>query len=131
MVQYGGINVSTGAEMAAFLEEHNPNMMFGLVVDAHLVFEKMYHEMFEFNTLSKWEKSKKLEMQSPSETVAVSALDQQLPRIFGKGGSKRVKAKESHFDQIKTWKEFEDPNSGLRVRAMKACVKYRRLRPKP
>jgi hypothetical protein len=120
MIQYGGINVSTGPEMAAFLDEHNPGMMFGLVVDAHLFFERMYHEMFNFDTLTKWEKSKKLEMQSPSKTAALSALDQRLPRILGKGGSRMVKAHESHFDQVKMWKEFEDPNSGLRVRAMEA-----------
>jgi hypothetical protein len=60
MIQYGGINVSTGPEMAAFLDEHNPGMMSGLVVDAHLFFKRMYHEMFDFDTLTKWEKSKKL-----------------------------------------------------------------------
>jgi hypothetical protein len=45
------------------------------VVDTHTFFDKMYHKKFEFDTLTKWDKRKKLEVQSPTKTATFSTLN--------------------------------------------------------
>jgi len=91
-----------------------------MIVEPLYLFELINQNMNDSDCLGMYDKSRKLKMTNPGETVVVSSFDQKLPKIFVKGKGGVVGLKESHFDQVKTWNDWDEPMTGLRVRATEA-----------
>jgi hypothetical protein len=71
------------------------------------------------------EKSLKLKMTNTGEAVAFTSFDVTIPRVFANSINRVVSPKDSHFDQIKTWKDWSDSSTGFKKRLERALKNFR------
>jgi hypothetical protein len=111
-VKFNGFGFRRVEEANAWIATHLPDHKFGLIVDVHMVFEHVYCASAKtVPTLQQ------LDMKDMSQGIAVSSFDHQIPKLLtNETGYSVVKMDESYFDQIRSYKEWEEPGTGFRER---------------
>jgi hypothetical protein len=88
---------------------------FGLIVDVHMVFEHVYSASAK--TVPTLQQLAKIEMRDMSQGIAVSLFAPRIPKLLtDETGYSVVRTDESYFDQIKSYKDWEEPGTGFRDR---------------
>jgi hypothetical protein len=102
-------------EANAWVEANLPDHKFGLIIDAHMVFEQLYSSTAK--TVPTLQQLAKIDMKDLSQGVDVSAFDHQVPKLLSEfTGYVAVNKDESYFNQVKTHKEWGEPQTGFRDR---------------
>jgi hypothetical protein len=101
-------------EANSWVEVNLPEHKFGLI-DDHMVFKQLHSSTAK--TILTLQQLANIEMKDLSQGVAGSLFDQQLPKILSDvTGYVVVQKEESYFNQVKTHKEWEEPQTGFRDR---------------
>jgi hypothetical protein len=87
-VKFNSFGFRRAEEAHALVERHLPNHKFGLIVDAHMVFERLASSSAK--TIPTLQLLVKIEMKDMSQGVAVSSFDQQLPKLLSDAPSYSV-----------------------------------------
>jgi hypothetical protein len=112
-VKFNGFCFRHPEEAHDWLEMHSSEYNFSLVVDVHMVFEKLYSASAK--TVCTLQQLKKIDMRDMSQEVTVSSFDHRLPKLLTDApGYQAVKEDESYFEKIKTYKDWETPHTGFR-----------------
>jgi hypothetical protein len=77
-----------------------------------MVFEQLHSAMAK--TIPTLQQLAKIEMKDLSQGVAVSSFDHQVPKLlYDCTGYVVVKTDESYFNQVKTFKDWDEPQTGF------------------
>jgi hypothetical protein len=114
-IKFNGFGFRRYEEAAAWLGVHLPDPKFGLIVDVHMVFEHLHSGTDK--TVPTLQQLIKIDMTDMSQGVAVSSFDQRLPKLLCDATNYHVvKTDESHFNKVKSFKEWDEPETGYRDR---------------
>ena len=114
-------------ESDAWLEHHAPDGNFGLVVDFHTLMEHIHHSITGVDSLKQLQNVYKLKLKTLSEALSVASFEMSMPRFLTSSGAHMViDNHQSYFSQIKTFKEWNNPNSGYKLRLKKELERFRR-----
>ena len=127
VIQFHSLNFTSKSEADAWLEHHAPNGNFGLVVDFHTLMEHIHHSITGVDALKQLQNVYKLKMKTLSEALSVASFEVPVPRYFTSSGTHVViDNQESYFSQIKTFKQWNNPNSGFKLRLKRELERFRR-----
>lgn len=122
-VKFFGIVFRGHTEAETWVSEHLDGDSFGLVVDAHLVMEHIYHQAFsDDGSLKELNGLYKLKIDNITQGLAMSSFDYQIPRFFSVSANllnkkpKIRKPDSSHFDNIETYEDWDLPIMGFRAK---------------
>lgn len=122
-VKFFGITFRGHTDAEAWVLENLDSESFGLIVDAHLVFEHIYHQAFsDDGALKDLNVLYKLKIDNITQGLAMSSFDYLTPRFFSNpttGLNKKPKIKKpdsSHFDNIDTYEDWDLPIMGFRAK---------------
>jgi hypothetical protein len=111
-IKFNGFGFWRVEEANACVEIHIPNHKFGLIVDAYMVFEQLSSATAK--TIPTRQQLAKIDMKDLSQGVAVSSFDHQVPKLlYDCTGYVVVGKDESHFNQVKTFKDWDEPQTGF------------------
>jgi predicted Zn-dependent protease with MMP-like domain len=125
-VKFNSFGFRRVEEANAWVEANLPKQKFGLIINAHMVFEQLHSSPAK--TIPTLQQLAKTEMKDLSQGVAVSSFDQQLPKILSDvTGYVVVQKDESHFNQVKNHKEWAEPQTrfGISLRLILKCLSRR------
>ena len=110
------LSISNLTEMHGWLTAHVKSFNYSLITDLHTMFENITHSIHPSKSpLDLLQAIKKIDMPTPSHAITIQSHEQSLPRYFYKPRDHRViRSADSHFDNIKTFEEWIEPNYGFR-----------------
>ena len=127
VIKFHGLNFLSKDEASAWLEHHVPSGNFGLLVDFHTLMEHIHHSITGVDSLKQLQNVYKLKMKTLSEALSVASFEIPMPRFFTCSGVHVViDNQESYFSQIKTYKQWNNPNSGYKLRLKRELERFRR-----
>ena len=86
------------------------------MVDFHTMLEHLEQKIKGVEALGRLEKVHKIHLPSNSEAVAIASFQSMIPRFFSKPGEHHViDNTESHFTNIKSFKEQNNPSSEFKL----------------
>jgi hypothetical protein len=102
----------------AWMDVHQPDFSFGLIIDAHIVFEHVHMKLSnDQGSTTRLQGLKKLNMTNLNQGMAFTSFDHRAPRYFTDNlVLSRTKTDDSFFDKIKTYREWNKPSFGFRDR---------------
>lgn len=110
-------------EAEAWVGEFLDNDSFGLIVDAHLVFEHVYHQAFsDEGSLKDLNVLYKIKIDNITQGLAISSFDNPMPKFLSISTNtltKKPKIKKvdsSHFDNIDNYEDWDLPIMGFRAK---------------
>jgi peptidoglycan hydrolase-like amidase len=111
-VKFNSFGFRRMEETNTWIETHSPNQKFGLIIDAHMVFEQLHSATAK--TIPTLQQLAKIKMKDLSNGVAVSSFDHQIPELlYDCTGYMVVKTDESYCNQVQTYKDWEEPQTGF------------------
>ena len=118
VIQYQGLKIYSLKDMKDWLEENISSMNYSLIVDFHTICKIIYYQINPSKTsLEFFQLIYKLKIDTLSHALAIQSFDGSLPKYFCKSRDYRVtKVNESLFDNISSFDDWDDPNSGYRKR---------------
>ena len=126
-VKFHSLDFTSKTDSDAWLEHHAPNGNFGLLVDFHTLMEHIHHSITGVDALKQLQNVYKLKMKTLSEALAVASFEVPMPRFFTSSGVHVViDNQESYFSHIKTFKQWNNPNSGFKLRLKRELERFRR-----
>ena len=127
VIKFHSLNFISKDEASAWLEHNVPSGNFGLVVDFHTLMEHIHHSITGVDSLKQLQNVYKLKMKTLSEALSVASFEIPMPRFFSCSGRHVViDNQESYFSQIKTYKQWNNPNSGYKLRLKRELERFRR-----
>jgi hypothetical protein len=103
-----------------------PSHPAGLIVDIHVVLERIHHSMSNISTLHVMQQLVKIKVQSIADGLAINSYDQKIPKFFSKSSGHQVIWDEAlFFDLIPAWKDWDDAQTGFRVRLQEELIAYK------
>jgi hypothetical protein len=92
----------------AWMDIHQPDYSFGLIIDAHIVFEHVHTKISnEQGSTTGLQGLRKLNMTNLNQGMAFTSFDHRVPRCFTDNLVLiRTKSDDSSFDKIKTYREW-------------------------
>ena len=126
-IKFHSLGFNSKQDSDAWLELHVPNGNFGLVVDFHTLMEHIHHSITGVDALKQLQNVYKLKMKTLSEALSVGSFEVLVPRFLSSSGMHMViDNQQSYFSQIKTFKEWNNPNSGFKLRLKRELERFRR-----
>ena len=126
-IKFHSLGFNSKQDADAWLELHVPNGNFGLVVDFHTLMEHIHHSITGVDALKQLQNVYKLKMKTLSEALSVGSFEVLVPRFLSSSGMHMViDNQQSYFSQIKTFKEWNNPNSGFKLRSKRELERFRR-----
>ena len=126
-IKFNSLGFISKIEADAWLELHAPNGNFGLIVDFHTLMEHIHHSITGVDALKQLQNVFKLKLHTISEALSVTSFEVPVPRFLTSTGAHVVIDNQaSYFSHIKTFKEWNDPNSGFKLRLKKELERFRR-----
>ena len=127
VIKFHSLDFMSKSDADAWLEHHVPNANFGLVVDFHTLMEHIHHSITGVDALKQLQNVYKLKMKTLSEALSVASFEVPVPRYLTSSGMHVViDNQESYFSHIKTFKQWNNPNSGYKLRLKKELERFRR-----
>jgi hypothetical protein len=100
-IWFAGLDFQSSSDSNARLETELQNHQSGLIVNAHMVFENLYHTINGINTLGTMEKLYKIKISCISGSVAITSFDNKMPKYFSTiKGHHVLRNNSSYFDSI-------------------------------
>ena len=65
-----------------------------------------------------------LDIQTIAQGLAMSSYETSIPKIYSSGKFKVVKDDGSHLDNVKTWEDFDQPETGIKASVTKALEEF-------
>jgi hypothetical protein len=116
-IKFAGLGFTKHGDANSWLEKALPHHPSGLIVDAHMVFERVFYNMDNSDTLQRLQQCYKIKVTTIADGVAITSFDSKIPKFFSKShGHKVVKTDGSFFDAIGSYQEWDDPGTGYRLR---------------
>ena len=127
LVKFHNLDFTSKEQSDAWLELHAPDGNFGLLIDFHTLMEHIFHSITGVDSLKQLQNVYKLKLKTLSEALAIASFETLVPRFFTSTGNHTViDNHESYFSQIKTFKDWNNPNSGFKLRLKKELERFRR-----
>jgi hypothetical protein len=124
-IGFAGLGFLKPAQANAWIEAEMPSHPAGLIVDIHVVLERIHHSMSNISTLSVMQQLVKIKVQSIADGSAITSYDQKIPKFFSKSSGHRVIRDEASFlDLIGAWKDWDDAQTGFRVRLQEELIAF-------
>jgi hypothetical protein len=124
-ISFAGLGFLKPAQANAWIEAEMPSHPAGLIVDIHVVLERIHHSMSNMSTLSVMQQLVKIKVQSIADGSAITSYDQKIPKFFSKSSGHRVVKDDASFlDLIPTWKDWDDAQTGYRMRLQDELVAF-------
>jgi hypothetical protein len=116
-IKFSGLGFTKPTDANSWLEKELPHHPSGLIVDAHMVFERIFYNMDNSDTLQRLQQCYKIKVTTIADGVAITSFDSKMPKFFSRShGHKVVKSDGSFFDAIGSYQEWDDPATGYRLR---------------
>jgi hypothetical protein len=98
------------------LEKDLPHHPAGLIVDPHMVFEHVFYNTDNMDTLAHLQQCYKIKVTIIADGVAMTLFDSKIPKFFScSHGHKVVKMDGSFLDSIGSYQEWDDLGTGYRL----------------
>ena len=105
-IKFSGLGFTKPPDANSWLEKELPHHPSGLIVDAHMVFERVFYNMDNTDTLARLQQCYKIKVTTIADGVAITSLDSKIPKFFSRShGHKVVKADGSFLDSIASYQE--------------------------
>jgi hypothetical protein len=109
----------------SWLEKELPHHPAGLIVDAHMVFERVFYNMDNIDTLARLQQCYKIKVTTIADGVAITSFDSKIPKFFSQShGHRVVRTDGSFLDSIGTYQEWDDPGTGYRLRLQEELANF-------
>lgn len=116
-VKFNGFNFNSKEDSDAWMETHNKEGRFGLLVDFHCAMEHIHQKMNSFDPLARLKRIKELNVTNNSEAIQIISYQSQVPLFFDNGKDDNVlEQTDSLFSNIKTWEDWDKPIFGYRAK---------------
>jgi hypothetical protein len=116
-IKFAGLGFTKPSDAHSWLEKEMPHHPSGLIVDAHMVFERVFYNMDNLDTLQRLQQCYKIKVTAIADGVAITSFDSKIPKFFSKShGHKVVKTDSYFFDAIGSYQDWDDPSTGYRLR---------------
>jgi hypothetical protein len=105
-IGFAGLGFLKPAQANTWIKAEMPSHPAGLIVDIHVVLERIHHSMSNISTLHVMQQLVKIKVQSIANGSAITLYDQKIPKCFSKSSGHRVIWDEALFlDLIPAWKD--------------------------
>lgn len=102
-------------EADAWCETHIPDGKFGLILDFPALMEHVHQRITGIESLSRFEKLKKLNIESNHEGVFIMSYESRIPQFFDRSTKHTVyKSSDSMFSEIKSYDQWNEPTFGFK-----------------
>lgn len=122
-IKFFGITFRGHNDAEAWVTENLDSESYGLIVDAHLVMEHIYHQTFcDDGALKELNSLYKIKIDNLTQGLAMSSFDYATPRFFSVSANllnkkpKIRKPEASHFDNIENYEDWDLPIMGFRAK---------------
>jgi hypothetical protein len=124
-IQFANLGFLSSMDSNAWLAKELPRYQSGLIVDAHMVFENVYHAINGFDTLATMEKLYKIKVSCIADSVAMTSFENKIPKYFAKeNGIKVLKQDASYFNAITSHSDWSDAETGFKVRLQETMAEF-------
>jgi hypothetical protein len=124
-IKFSGLGFTKPPDANSWLEKELPRHPAGLIVDAHMVFERIFYNMDNTDTLARLQQCYKIKVSTISDGVAITSFDSKIPKFFSRShGHKVVKTDGSFLDAIASYQEWDDPGTGYRLRLQEELANF-------
>ena len=125
-IKFSGLGFTKPPDANSWLEKELPHHPAGLIVDAHMVFERIFYNMDNTDsTLARLQQCYKIKVTTIADGVAIASFDSKIPKFFsGSHGHKVVKTDGSFLDAIASYQEWDDPGTGYRLRLQEELANF-------
>ncbi len=124
-ILFAGLGFQSISDSNAWLESELSKHRSGLIVDAHMVFEHIYHAIEGIDTIATMEKLYKIKVLCIADSVAMTSFDAKTPKYFSRSQGHRVlKLDASYFDTIVSHAEWSDVGTGFKMRLQEALAEF-------
>jgi hypothetical protein len=115
-IKFSGLGFVKPPDANSWLEKELPHHPAGLTVDAHMVFERVFCNMDNTDTLARLQQCYKIKVATITDGAAITSFDSKIPKFFSRShGHKVVKTDGSFLDAIASYQEWDDPGTGHRL----------------
>jgi hypothetical protein len=105
-IKFSGLGVTKPPDANSWLEKELPRHPAGLIVDAHMVFERMFYSMDNTDTLARLQQCYKIKVTTIADGVAITSFDSKIPKFFSRShGHKVVKTDGSFLNAVASYQE--------------------------
>jgi hypothetical protein len=124
-IKFSGLGFIKPPDANSWLEKELPHHPSGLIVDAHMVFERVFYNMDNTDTLARLQQCYKIKVTTIADGVAITSFDSKIPKFFSRShGHKVVKTDGSFLDAIASYQEWDDPGTGYRLRLQEELANF-------
>jgi hypothetical protein len=124
-IRFAGLGFQTIGESNAWLELAMRRHQSGLIVDAHMVFEHVFHAIEGIDTIATMERLYKIKVSCIANSVAMTSFDAKTPKYFLRlQGHRVLKLDASYFDTIMSHSDWADVATGFKMRLQEALAKF-------
>jgi hypothetical protein len=124
-IRFSGLGFQTISESNAWLEISLRRHQSGLIVDAHMVFEHVFHAIEGIDTIAVMEKLYKIKVMCIADSVAMTSFDAKTPKYFSRlQGHRVLKLDASYFDTITSHADWSDVATGYKMRLQEALAEF-------
>jgi hypothetical protein len=81
-IKFAGLGFTKISQASSWLEKELPNHPSGLIVDVHMVLERVYHNMSNSDTLADLQKCYKIKVLTIADGAAITSFDEKSPSSF-------------------------------------------------
>jgi hypothetical protein len=85
-----GLGFFKPSQANAWIEAKMSSHPAGLIVDIHVVLERIHHSMSNISTLSVMQQLVKIKVQSIADGLAITSYNQKIPKFFSKSSGHQV-----------------------------------------
>jgi hypothetical protein len=124
-IKFSGLGFTKPPDANSWLKKELPHHPAGLIVDAHMVFERVFYNMDNSDTLQPLQQCYKIKVTTIADGVAITSFDSKMPKFFSRShGHKVVKSDGSFFDAIGSYQEWDDPATGYHIRLQEELANF-------
>jgi hypothetical protein len=115
-IKFLGLGFTEPPDSNSWLEKELPHHPAGLIVDAHMVFERVFYNMDNTDTLAQLQQCYKIKVNTITDGVAITSFDSKISKFFSQShGHKVMKADGLFLDAITSYQEWDDTGTGYRL----------------
>jgi hypothetical protein len=127
-IKFSGLGFTKPADANSWLEKELPHHPAGLIVDAHMVFERVFYNMDNTDTLARLQQCYKIKVTAIADGVAITSFDSKIPKFFSRShGHKVVKTDGSFLDAIASYQDWDNPGTGYRLRLQEELSNFEEI----
>jgi hypothetical protein len=124
-IKFAGLGFIKPPDAHSWLEKELPRHPAGLIVDAHMVFERVFYNMDNTDTLARLQQCYKIKVTTIADGVAITSFDSKIPKFFSRShGHRVVKTDGSFLDAITSYQDWDDPGTGYRLRLQEELANF-------